>query len=373
MKNIILILCVISLFSCDYARQEAKESVVWNMSDSPSILSLKEKIKSISFIALDDGNPDALFKGIDKVLYADGRFYILDYMGTSSVFVFDEKGKFLFKVGDVGQGPGEYYKVTDFDVNNGCIYLLDSKRRSILSYDLDGRFLKQYGYLGKIEGVNDLIVTNDGNFLLGMDVEMNPKEQVLLVDSNFTIKETVLEFSEETTRNQLKIGCFRRCGKEIVYHYPVSDVFYMFDSEGHICETYNMLLSERMPLDVSKDYRNIAKERRSGKKLSYFNGTPLICNDLLVSTAFYNSNKAMVCADLDKRVYILKEYGSSSLSFSLSDFNFPVYLSEKQVVCQLDGNLYNYLDEDSKSIISQEHIDFLNDGGILLVVYQLND
>lgn len=373
MKNLFFTFCVIFLSSCYNAGQETKDGNVWNMSDSPSTLNLKEKIKSVSFIALDDSNPDALFKGMDKMLYADGRFYILDYMGTSSVLVFDEAGKFLFKVGQVGAGPGEYSKVTDFDVNNGCIYLLDSQRRNILSYDLAGRFLKQYSYLGKVEGVNDLIVTDDGNFLLGMDVEMNSKDQVLLVDSNFTIKEKVLEFSEETTRNQLKIGCFRRCGKEIVYHYPVSDVFYMFDSKGRICSTYKMLLSEQMPIEVSKDYKNIAKERRAGKKLSYFNGTPFICNDFLVSTAFYNSNKAMVCADLDERVYALKEYNPSSISFSLSDFNFPVYLSERQVVCQLEGGLYNFLDEDSKSKISKEHIDFLNDGGILLVVYQLND
>ena len=104
------------------------------MSTSSLKLNLRDKIDSISFKVLDDSNPDALFKGIDKMLYIDGRFYILDCMGTSSVLVFDDNGNFLFKVGDFGQGPGEYNSITDFDVNNGYIYILDSKKRMIFSF-----------------------------------------------------------------------------------------------------------------------------------------------------------------------------------------------------------------------------------------------
>lgn len=373
MKNYLMILCVLFFSSCYGVGQDKKESEVWEMSKSAPSLNLKEKVKSVSFVALDDSNPDALFKGMNKVLHVDGRFYILDYMGTSTVFVFDEKGTFLFKVGNIGQGPGEYYKVTDFDVNNDCIYLLDSGKRMILAYDLNGKYLKKYSYLGKLEGVNDIIVTDEGNFLLGFDVEMNPKEQVILTDTNFEIKERILEFTEETTRNHLKIGSFRRCGKEIVYHYPVSDVFYMFDSKGNISNVYNLLISEKLPMDVRKDYKNISKGRKSGSKYSYFNETPFICNGFLVSTAFYKSNKAMICADLNKSLYALNEYSTSSLSLSLSDFNFPVYLSENMVVCQMDGNLYNFLDKESKAMLNQTNVDFLEGGGTLLVIYHLKD
>ena len=185
MKFCVFLLTVFLLFSCDFS--EKKNENVWNMSLSPSTLALNERIDSISFVVLDDSNSEALFKEIDKMLYVNERFYILDYMGTSSVLVFDNKGTFLFKVGNVGQGPGEYTRVTDFDVNNDCIYLLDSRKRMIFSYDLNGKFIKHYSYSTKVAGVNDLIVTDEGDFLLGLDVEINSKEQVILTDTNFVV------------------------------------------------------------------------------------------------------------------------------------------------------------------------------------------
>lgn len=370
MKQLILLLFGVLCFSCHHTMKNDKVVDMQVIDGFPSTLDLEQMVDSVSFIPLDDSNSESLFKDIDKTLYVGGRFYILDYMGTSSVFVFDESGSFLFKVGNVGQGPGEYYKVTDFDVNNGRIYLLDSKKRKILSYDLDGKYMKDYKYLGKIEGVNDLIVTNEGDFLLGMDVELNSREQVLLVDSNFTIKNRVLDFTDETTRSQLKVGCFRRCGDEIVYHYPISNKFYIFDSKGKILKDLDLLLGEEIDKDIRKDFWKVSVEREK-QNLSYFYKTPFICNDFLVTEAFYRSKNAIVCADLDAREFFLKEY-SVDAPFSLADFNFPLYMDDEKVVCRMSGGVYNRLDEDSKSMMKGPEVDCLNNGGVVFVVYHLN-
>lgn len=369
MKQALFLLLSFLFFSCHHAEKNKNEVDCQVIDSFSSTLCLEERVDSVTFIPLTDDNPDALFKDIDKVLYADGRFYVLDYMGTSSVFVFDDKGDFLFKVGNVGQGPGEYSKVTDFDVNNGCIYLLDSRKRIILSYDLSGKYLKHYSYLGKLEGVNDLIVTDEGNFLLGMDVELNEKEQVVLVDSNFTLKETILNFTDETTRSQLRIGCFRRCGDDIVYHYPVSDAVYIFDLNGRVVKNYNLRLGDEIAVDIRKDYWKISTERES-MNLSYFYKTPFIVDDFLVTEAFYRSKNSRVCADLDAELCFLKEY-SLDAPFSLNDFNFPLYMNKQLLVCRLGGSVYNRLDEKSKSMIDLKYVDFLDEGGILLVVYHL--
>lgn len=369
MKQLILLLFGVLCFSCHHTVKNDKIVDMQVIDGFRSTLDLKKRVDSVSFIPLDDSNSESLFKDIDKLLYVGGRFYILDYMGTSSVFVFDESGSFLFKVGNVGQGPGEYYKVTDFDVNNGCIYLLDSKKRKILSYGLDGEYLKDYNYLDKIAGVNDLIVTDECDFLLGMDIELNSEEQVLLVDSNFRVKNKVLGFTDETTRGQLKVGCFRRCGDEIVYHYPISNKFYIFDSKGEILKDYDLLLGEEIDEEIRKDFLKVSVER-DGLNLSYFYKTPFICNDFLVTEAFYRSKNAIVCADLDSEEFFLKEY-SADAPFSLADFNFPLYMDDEKVVCRMSGGIYNRLDEDSKSMMKGPEVDCLNEGGVVLVIYHL--
>lgn len=368
-KSCFFLLSLLLMFSCDFS--EKKNENVWNMSDSPSTLALNEKIDSISFVGLDDSNTEALFKGVDKMLYVNERFYILDYMGTSSVLVFDNKGTFLFKVGNVGQGPGEYSRVTDFDVNNGRIYLLDSRKRMIFSYDLNGRFIKYYSYLNKIVGVNDLIVTDEGNFLLGMDVEVNPEEQVLLVDTNFVIKKDVLHFDEDVTRNHLNIGSFRRCGNDIVYYHPVSDLFYMFDSNGNLVNSCSLLLDDDLPLSIKIDYAKIA-DKRETMNLSYFYKTPFVCGDFLVTEGVYKSKNVVICADLSKRTCFWDEYRMVD-SLSFRDFKFPKYLDEDRVICLFSGSLYEYLDEKSKMMLDERCKNILARDGFMLIVYHLKD
>lgn len=99
-----------------------------------------------------------------------------------------------------------------------------------------------------------------------------------------------------------------------------------------------------------RDYREISKQRRV-REFCYFYETPFMNEQLLLSTVFYNSKKAMLCADLGKHTFITDVY-SGELSFSLSNFNFPIYMDENQVVCLLDQMSYDYFDEKSKKLLT---------------------
>lgn len=373
MKKILLVFCTsFLLFGCKNTvnnQQLEIETVKVDVENFDEKLSLVDLIDSISFISLAAECEEALFKQINKCLFIGDKIYIMDYFGNSTVTVWENKGNFLFKVGKQGQGPGEYHKITDFDVSNGKIYLLDSSQRKILCYDSVGAFVDEFSYRKKIEGVNDLIVTSDSNFLLGMDVELNDSDQVILTDSKFDIKQNVLSFDKGTTRNHLNIGCFKRCGKNIIYHYPVSNDVYIFDNVGQLVQKYNISFGQMIPSDIKADYREISKQRRV-RKFCYFYETPFMNEQLLLSTVFYNSKKAMLCADLGKHTFI-KDVYSGELSFSLSNFNFPIYMDENQVVCLLDQMSYDYFDEKSKKVIDSQCRASLENGEVVLVVYHL--
>ncbi|HEX3009947.1 MAG TPA: 6-bladed beta-propeller, partial [Bacteroidales bacterium] len=61
-------------------------------------------------------SPNCLIKSIDKKVFFRGRYYLMDRYELS-VLVFDEKGKFCFKIKNVGEGPGEYTMLHDFGIN----------------------------------------------------------------------------------------------------------------------------------------------------------------------------------------------------------------------------------------------------------------
>ena len=85
---------------------------------------------------------DCMIGRIDELQVFDECFYILDRFYAKSLFVFDMEGKFLRKIGSLGQGPGEYIRISDFtiDTENRFIFLLDNGRY-VHKYRLDGTYI----------------------------------------------------------------------------------------------------------------------------------------------------------------------------------------------------------------------------------------
>ncbi|MCR6503542.1 6-bladed beta-propeller [Bacteroides muris (ex Fokt et al. 2023)] len=327
------------------------------------------RVDSISFIPLNAVCEDALLKQINKCSVVDDKIYLLDYFGNASLTVWDNTGTFLYKIGHQGQGPGEYSKITDFDVANQNIYLLDSGQRKILKYNLNGDFKDEYSYNGKLEGVNDLIVTSDGNFLLGLDVELSMDNQLILTDSEFNIKQVLLSFDERTTRGHLNIGSLRRCATNIVYYYPISDDIYILNATGEVKEKYEITFNKSIPKSMRNNYQEVVKQRKSNE-FSYFYETPFVCGNFLLSSIFYGSKKAMLAMDLEKQTFSKVVY-NKDIVLSISHFNFPIYMDETRIYCWLNSAAYNLFDEESKKRMGSGILKHLENGEDALVVYYL--
>ena len=252
---------------------------------------------------------------------------------------------------------------------NQNIYLLDSGQRKILKYNLNGDFKDEYSYNGKLEGINDLIVTSDGNFLLGLDVELSMDNQLILTDSEFNIKQVLLSFDERTTRGHLNIGSLRRCATNIVYYYPISDDIYILNATGEVKEKYEITFNKSIPKSMRNNYQEVVKQRKSNE-FSYFYETPFVCGNFLLSSIFYGSKKAMLAMDLEKQTFSKVVY-NKDIVLSISHFNFPIYMDETRIYCWLNSAAYNLFDEESKKRMGSGILKHLENGEDALVVYHL--
>ncbi|AVM58335.1 6-bladed beta-propeller [Bacteroides heparinolyticus] len=335
-------------------------------------LDMGEYVDSLSFISLEDSKEEALLKDINKCIIKNGRIYVLDFFGTESVKVFDLSGRFLFMVGSKGGGPGEFFRTFDFDVNDHGIFLLDIRNKKIIEYNLDGSFREEYSYIGKFSGINSFVVTNESTFLLGMDGSIYTEAKVLLVDKQYNIIHKILPFQETDTKGQLKIGSFRRCGNNIVYHYPISDEIFLFEQSGKLANRYILSLNDTpIPDDIRMDYRNVVSERKFGG-FNYFHETPFFNGRMFLATMFYGSNKALFCLDIKTGKYMIKSYEGVLNFFSkltIRDFNFPVFMDENQIVCVLNLMIYDNVQE--KDVIPSSFLKKMNEGGTVLLVYHL--
>ncbi len=87
---------------------------------------------------------NCLISEIRRLIIAHDKFYIQDDR-TRSILIFNQEGKFLYKIDKLGKGPGEYTQLLDFNVDKkGNIFILEWLR--IIKYDPNGKYLETLDY-----------------------------------------------------------------------------------------------------------------------------------------------------------------------------------------------------------------------------------
>ena len=89
---------------------------------------------------------ESLLGVICKVMLYQERLYIFSE-NPEKLLAFDLSGKFLFKIGRFGNGPGEFALLSDFsiDKDKNELLILDMKKDRIFRYDMEGNYL---GWVG---------------------------------------------------------------------------------------------------------------------------------------------------------------------------------------------------------------------------------
>jgi hypothetical protein len=159
-----------SVYTIDFDNTPKEEKIYMS--------SLFKKVRSIPLETVDE----SLIGYIDNIQIFDKKIFILDKNYVKGVLVFDINGKFIRKIGNIGQGPGEYIDLTDFTIDkvNRIIYLLDFNT-CVLIYDIDtGKYIKQ---INISESKNSLYIQYNNEQLYVDAIQMlDPKENYLLYE-----------------------------------------------------------------------------------------------------------------------------------------------------------------------------------------------
>lgn len=102
---------------------------------------------------------NSLISTIDKIIIYDNTFYILDKK-QKSIILFNNQGKYINKLNNIGRGPNEYLSLEDFFIDNDTIYIFSSVSQKIIIHNLDFspiRSFKVPTYGTNISLINDKI------------------------------------------------------------------------------------------------------------------------------------------------------------------------------------------------------------------------
>lgn len=136
-----LFLFLIALYSCsgsDSKPTSKSSCIVMDLDQAPQTDTLKfsQLFSRVQVIPLDTVSP-ALMGKIQRLAISEKNIFALDEFVAQTVFMFDNKGKFIRPIGGKGSGKGEYIRPRDIALakDKKRIFILDSYMRRILEYD----------------------------------------------------------------------------------------------------------------------------------------------------------------------------------------------------------------------------------------------
>ena len=167
------------LFSCQLQKEVEGKAVEVPVEGTGQELFASSFIESYAFVPLET-NQDCLIASIDKVKKVKDKFYILDRT-NNAIFIFKETGEYFQTLFKVGNGPGEYLQLMDFDVEDDNLYILDFARQAILKYNED---LSYEGMVKYRTFASQFLVAGEKIFLYNEPSGQKDDYRFSLIDKN---------------------------------------------------------------------------------------------------------------------------------------------------------------------------------------------
>lgn len=147
MKKYLLLSIVFSLFLCGCTQ---KQNEVKNLSGMETIPitdfetyngRFSEFAEAVEMIPLEFTD-ESILGEIKKVVLSEDFIFVMERFNSAGIYTFDRSGKFLYRIGNRGQGPKEC--ADDFSINekDRLIYIYDSVRKKVFVFSFDNEFIK---------------------------------------------------------------------------------------------------------------------------------------------------------------------------------------------------------------------------------------
>lgn len=304
------------------------------------------QVSKIDAVVLQE-TEETLFADIDKIVAKNDKYFILDSFGAKTVVSFDHSGKAYAKYGRTGQGPSEYIRPWDIDVDNQHVYILDSNNKKVLKFTYEGDFVDELSipFIAK-----SFKVLNNGDLMFYLLPTGDDAPSLCLTDSTVTDIKYCLNHEKGYVGGLRTNDVLRKTNDGVAFYQAPLDTLYYCDQSGNITGGIifnfgNRKLDKKQQLDFLSIENNTP-----GVEQLYFTNSPIeLKNGYLIGILSDNRQQYIVLIDPQNNKCGAKECG---LSKSVYDIIEPCTTDEQ-------GNLicYNILEE----MTNAEDFDLLPD------------
>lgn len=223
------------LAGCSSFEQKANEKGLYTAQadiSKPGEVSFFDLFSKAEIISLET-NEHSQIRNITKAIPYKNKYYVLDYM-NAKIIIFDAAGNYVNKIDNPGADPGEYFNISDFNIDeaNKQLVVLTPVNQTMHKYDLAGNFQANYKLPPIAKAYKSFIFLNaDTTAYFTFDEGNRLKFYSSKRDS--IVKES---FPEAT--NILNNYCLMEFPYGNHLHRPLSDTVYKIEKAGGIIPAY---------------------------------------------------------------------------------------------------------------------------------------
>lgn len=300
---------------------------------------------------------------VSKIIIVNDLYYILDKGPIHAIYCVDNSGNILFKIQDVGEGPGQYLSINSFstDPENGHLTIYSPSQYKKLKYNLKtGDFIEEiflndifafdlhqadaftYWYNDAIAGFHEynLLITNrEDEIVLSKHIKYEGEKDVIGKASNFF-----------------------NYGDTISFYYGLNNIIYSINNDSFAPRFYIDFGKYNIPEeDKEGNLRELFEKMKSTPNRAGFISNFCEFDDLVFFTYSYDFNQQFVLYNKNsKKAYNVKEISND---INLVYFPPPVVQGPLPISMNQKGDLITILyPEQIKKMIQSvdQHTDALS-------------
>ncbi len=350
MKRIIyFIILPFIIYSCEKSPEKKRVlDLNFDIKNDCSLLDLSEHFNCNLIVLKTSSNDSVMIGKIDKVIVNDSLLYMSDSQFGRRVFVYDFYGNFKYTIGALGKGPGEYVKLSDFDLFDNHIFILSGPDRKIIKFDLLGRYIDEV-QLSDHGGFALKCLPNNKFFTLRT---LGLTGTRIFNERGKVIKETLIEgyeFCSFTTKKAIS-----SCENKTICSTMYNDTIYELDEQGNISPLFYMDFKDKtFPISKISNKDELMKAKRN---TSYIWSEWIVNNDKcilikyvkdgVVCIGYYIKNKDNFISFYNKfnGIPLLDLNGQyrDQIIFSTESFYVKKIVSERKDAPEILRNLSGY-------------------------------
>lgn len=289
MKYFILILISILLIGC---KKQSDSITCINQISLKEEKYLSTVFKNFEIIPLETIDKSLIGRRINKIRKTNNHYYIS--YDNQALVIFDDQGKFVQKIQNIGGGPGEYSVLQDFDVfSNGNVIIQDVQK--LLIYSTTGEFLRA---IPLTVSCFNLKAIDENNFLLCASGE---EYSIYLINGDGEIVSKHIK-----TNNKPVLGkqiVFHDLGNDnILYQMDLSNDFLSYNTITRNFSHVNLLCNEDRILSIEKvqKYQSRSDYEKKNPSVRELSGIASYADNLFFVVG--NINSGYKCYLLNMRI-----------------------------------------------------------------------